>query len=250
MGPDEGTEFDADIEAILNGGEQAQPATAPVKQEPTAPAKEVLKYGGREWDSHQSLGKAYDALLKDYSKTKNAAKAGEKWVNYGAAIEKHEELRRDLEQRIEDYNRRQAQAPRQGQEQAIPQELQDRIDRLEADNAKREMKAEIEALKSKFSPDRSVMQAVIAKATELYEREIDIPLEDVYRIVAYDSNAALSKAAGEKDGINKILAKRSANVGPSSAAAVAPGAKQVSEMNNNEYDNAIEEELKRFGVTG
>ena|SRR3990167_2690003 len=248
--PDEGENFDAELDAILNGGEAAptQPTAPPAGQQ-TEAVKEALRFGGREWATSSDLGKAYEALQKDYSRKSNEYKQGEKWVNWGKAVEKHPELRQSLEQRIEEFHKRVAgQSPAQAA--AIPVELQERIDRMEGFIAKREVESEIDALKSKYSPEKSLMSATLAKATEFAERGIDIPLEDVYRIVSYDAKAMQAKADGEREGQSKLLAKKAANVGGSSAASVAPGAKQVDKLSNAEYDRALSDELAKFGITG
>lgn len=245
--PDEGENFDAELDAILNGGEAspAQPTAPEVK--PTEAAKEALRFGNRDWQSPSDLGKAYEALLKDYSRKSNEYKAGEKWVNWGKAIEKHPELRKTLEQRIDEFHKQGSAAQPAN---AISPELQERLDRMENFVAKREVESEIAALKSKYSPDKATMSATLAKATELAEKGVDIPLEDVYRIVSYDAQAMKAKSEGERDGINKAAAKKAANVGGSSASAVAPGAKAVDKLSKEEYDRALSDELAKYGITG
>ncbi len=250
--PDEGENFDAELDAILNGGEanNVQP-TAPAEVKQTEAAKESLRFGNRDWQSASDLGKAYESLLKDYSRKSNEYKAGEKYVNWGKAVEKHPELRQDLEQRIDEFNRKMSSGSRPAaQPAAIPQELQERIDRMESFVAKREVESEIQALKGKYSPDKALMSATLAKATEFAERGIDIPLEDVYRIVSYDAKAMQAKADGEREGASRAVAKKAANVGGSSASAVAPGAKTVDKLNSEEYDRALSDELSKFGITG
>lgn len=248
--PDEGENFDAELDAILNGGEAApQQPTAPAGNQQTEAVKEALRFGGRDWATPSDLGKAYEALQKDYSRKSNEYKANEKWVNWGKAVDKHPELRQSLEQRIEEFHRRVAGQPA-AQAANVPPELQERMDRMEAFIAKNEVTAEISALKSKYSPDNSLMSATLAKATEFAERGIDIPLEDVYRIVSYDAKAMQAKAEGEKEAQSKLMAKKAANVGGSSASAVAPGAKTVDKLSNEEYDRALSEELSKFGITG
>src|SRR3990167_597020 len=244
--PDEGENFDAELDAILSGGEanETKPTVTPAEQQ-TEAVKDALRFGGREWATPSDLGKAYEALQKDYSRKSNEYKANEKWVNWGKAVDKHPELRQSLEQRIEEYHRRTAGQPA-AQAQAISPELQERIERMEGFVAKREVESEIEALKSRYSPDKSLMSATLAKATEFAERGIDIPLEDVYRIVSYDAKAMQAKAEGEREGQSKMIAKKAANVGGSSASPIAPGAKTVDQLSNAEYDRALSDALAKI----
>ena len=247
--PDEGENFEAELDAILNGGEaapEAKPTAAPTGQ-PTEAAKDSLRFGNRDWASPTDLGKAYESLLKDYSRKSNEYKANEKWVNWGKQVDKHPELRKTLEQRIDEWHKG---AGSQPQPQAVPQELQERMDRFEGYMAKREVESEIGALKSKYSPDKATLSATLAKAADLAEKGVDIPLEDVYRIVSFDAQALKSKADGEREGAARSGVKKAANVGGSSASAVAPGAKQVGSMNKEEYDRALSDELAKYGITG
>src|SRR5690554_3925169 len=110
-----GNDFDAEIDAILNGGDAAATATPTPKVEQTNKVVESakLKAGGREWDSPDSLAKAYDSLLKDYSRKGDELKKGERYIKWGQAVEKHQDLRSQIEKAISDYNAKAAQGRQQ-----------------------------------------------------------------------------------------------------------------------------------------
>ena len=200
--PNENEEFDAEIDALLNeGAAPAGEATPAVKVEgQTAPAASApLKFGGRDWQSADELGKAYEALNRDYTKKGQALKENEKWINWGKAVSKHEDLRARVEREIADHQARLTQqgvAPRQVEEQT--RVAQERLDRIEAFVAKQEVDAEIKGLKAKYNLDKDSVNLVIQKAAQLLERKIDLPLEDVYKMVGFDRQAQAAKLEGER----------------------------------------------------
>lgn len=252
--PSGAEDFDAEINAILNPESDAPAAQPPAaKGGQTAPTGEApkLKFGGRDWQSVEDLGKAYESLNKDYTKKGQALKEGEKWINWGKAVAQHEELRADIEKRIADFQARQSQQalePRRLDE--ATRAAQERLDRVEAFVAKQEVDAEIKGLKAKYKLSNEDVKLVVEKAANLLNRKIDLPLEDVYRIVAFDRQAIAAKQEGEQGALERLKRSKAANVGGSSPAGVNPAAKNVNEMTKEEYDRALEDELKQFGVTG
>ncbi len=252
MNPGEQNEFDAELDAILNPVEEASPAQpTPVqgKEQTTAAASSILRAGGREFKDASELAKAYEALTKDYTKKGQSLKEGEKWINWGKAISKHESLRTKLESEIEAFNRQAATQPG-GNQPAISQELQERMDRYDAFMAKQELSAEVSRLKAQYKPDEDTMKLVFEKAEQLLTRGTDLPLDDIYRIVAYERNTLKAKEEGAAGAAERLKRSRAGNVGSSSPAGVAPAAKAVNEMTGEEFDRELENELKKYGQTG
>lgn len=248
--PNENEDFDAEINAMLSEtGTPDQAVTQDPKAGQTAQVEKApLKFGGRDWQSVEDLGKAYESLHKDYTKKGQALSEGEKWINWGKAVAKHEGLRAKIEKEIADH---QAGLAQQGSRPNPLDEqtrlAQERLDRVERHIAKQEVDAEIKSLKSKYKLDNDVTNLVIQKAASLLERKIDLPLEDVYRMVAFDRQAEAAKAEGEKSALDRIKRGKAANVGGSSPSGVVPAAKQVHEMTQEEYDAEFEKELRGFG---
>ena len=250
--PDEGeTDFESELDAILNAGGEKD-STLPKEEAQTSQATEAkLKFGGREWENPSDLGKAYEALQKDYSKKGSALKEAEKWVSWGKQIEKHPELHRDMEERIKAFNQKlqAGQSTAQAAQGAgIPREVAQRLEVLETREAHREVQAEIAGLKNKYKLDPADMNSVIEKATNMAENGVNLPLEDVYRIVMFDKRALAAQASGKQAGAESMRRKQQANVGGSSPSGVAPAAKTVSEMSGDEFDNALSEMIKGTGL--
>ncbi len=247
--PNEGEDFDAELNAILNaGGEAETQPTAPAKEQTQPATSQALKFGGREFKDASELGKAYEALNKDYTKKGQALSEGEKWITWGKQIAKHESLRTKLEKEIEDFNRSAVNQP--AGQAIIPQELQARLDKYDAYMAKQELSAEVAQLKAEFKPDADTMKLVFEKAEQLLSRGTDLPLSDIYRIVAYERNTLKAKEEGQQSAAERLKRSRAGNVGSSSPAGVAPAAKTVNEMTELEFDTELENELKKYGQTG
>lgn len=249
-----GNDFDAELDAILNGsGEPSEATSAPLKPQTTKPVESSkLKAGGREWDSPDALGKAYDALLKDYSRKGDALKKGEQFIKWGEAVSKHQELRAQIEKSIQEFNARaKGGATPQGNQPygQLPPEVQQRLQRVEDFMAEREVDQEIAQLKSRYKIEPSELKAVMNRAIELGNEGKHYPLDTIYRDMHFDAMLEKAKAEGEKAGIQKLTQKRGANVGSSSNPSVAPTAKPVGELKGKDYDEAILAQLGQLGYS-
>lgn len=253
--PDEDT-FDADLNAMLNGGE-VDTTTPPQKAEQTQPAVEKLMYGGREWEDHKALGKAYEAALKKMTQATQEQAKLKPYGEFDAYLNKHPELRNEFNilwnAKVQEYQRRldagQSQATAQ-KATGISQEFAERIERIEAHFEDQTLKTEIADLKSKFGLDKAGVSEVLEKALELSEKGIELPLEDVYKIKFFGKATLDSKKVGEKQAIENLTKKGKANVGGSNLTSANPSAKGISEMNGSEYTKAIEDRLGQLGYSG
>ncbi len=254
------SDFDAEINALLNGPEEASAqATPQAKEQTVAEQVERRSYGGREWESWDAVGKAYDALQKDYSKKgqllsekERLLKDHDEAINWSKAIRGNKDLYDRVSEVIKQHNARPGGATSgiQAQQAAqISSEVAKRLEVLEQREANRALDAEVRSLKSKYNLGKEDVASVLEKATVFLEQGRDLPLEDVYRIVAFDKRTALARSEGESQGINKMRTKQSANVGSSSTSGVSPAAKGPVEMSGGEYDAAIEAELAKFGYS-
>ena len=253
MADEETVDFDAELNAIMEGPE-AQEATQAAAQTPAQVVeKQALKYGGRDWDSHESLGKAYESLLKDYSRKSSDLKSNEKFINWGKAVSKHQDLASEIDAKISEFNQRvkAGQSPAQAKAavDANP-EFMKRFEQMESFITQKQVDSEIDSLKTRYSLDRDALNEVIEHAIQLGEKGVNLPLESVYKMVAFDKQKVAAKAEGEKLGAASAMKKRASNVGPSTAAGVAPASKGVDSMSRTEYDNAIEQELAKYGISG
>ena len=250
--PDGESDFDAELNAIMSGGEpQATPST-PVEQTQAAETQK-LKFGGREWDSPEKLGKAYEALHKDYTRKSQEFSRLKPYGDFDAYLGKHPELRTKINDAVAEYNKR----VNAGQSQAtaekatgVSPEVADRIERMEAFFEDQKLEREIDQLKSKFSLDANDVKLVLHKATELAEKGAVLPLTDVFKILAYEERNLKAKQEGEKAGIQKMAAKNKANVGGSDNPSVTPSAKGVGEMSENEYTKLLTDKLEGLGFSG
>lgn len=244
-------DFDAELEAILNQGEEKDSTLQGEDKSTQQAAAEKLAFGGREFGSPSELGKAYESLLKDYSRKGNQEAEYKDFINWGKAVKQHPDLHKQVDEVIKNFNKNLAdgmsrkQATKEANEDLS--EFQKRVEFLEQREANRELEFEIAGLKNKYKLDPNDLRSVLEKATQFAEAGKDLPLEDVYRIIAFDRRTALAKTEGEKAGLTKAATKRAANVGGSDSAPVSATAKQPWEMSSSEYDAALEEALRGTG---
>lgn len=250
--PDGESDFNAELEAMLNEG--TEKATPPVSETPTQPQESAkLKYGGREWDSPEKLGKAYEALHKDYTRKSQDYAKVKQYADLDQYLTKHPELRSKINSAVSEYNRRinagQSEATAQ-QATGVSPEALERIERMEAFFEDQKLEREIDQLKSGFKLDSDDVKLVLHKATELAEKGVVLPLKDVYKILAFEERNLQARQDGAKDAMAKSLSKKKANVGGSDLPNVNPSAKPISEMKGAEFDKALEDRLGQLGYSG
>lgn len=250
--PDGESDFDVELNAILNGG--AEQATQPVQNEQTqAQEAAKLKFGGREWDSPEKLGKAYEALHKDYTRKSQDYAKFKQYGDLDSYLTKHPELRQRINSAVSEYNSRinagQSQATAQ-QATGVSPETMERVERMEAFFEDQKLEREIDKLKTGYQLDADDVKLVLHKATELAEKGVVLPLQDVFKILSFEERTMKAKQEGEKTAMSKIANKRKANVGGSDMPTANPSAKPITEMKGAEYDKALEDRLGQLGYSG
>jgi len=250
--------FDAELNAILNGtGEQS--STPSSQETPTQPVEtSKLKYGGREWESPEKLGKAYEALHKDYTRKSQEFSKLKPYGDFDAYLNKHPELRNEFNklwtERVNEYQKRisAGQSPATAEKATgVPQEVIERLERIENDMMDRQIESEKSALASKFSLDKEDLRLVIHKAIELEEKGVrNLSLEDVYKMMAFESQKLAARKEGQKEAQERLSGKRKANVGGSDSPTATPSAKGVNDMNDSEFTKALNDKLSGLGYSG
>jgi hypothetical protein len=240
-------DFDAELEAIMGGSEvdlsqtPGKDTTAPAAT--PAPAPSVIEAGGRKFNTSDELAKAYDAIVRDYTKKSQYAKRAEPWVQFGEMLDKHPELRSLLTKHTDEYFKAK-QAPAQQGQPVQPgvydkrlEELQNRLDDMAVDR-------EINDLRTKYNLDDKTLDEICEESESLG----GIPLEKAYRIVKskefFASNQAKVQATAE-------AARKKAeagNVGPSNSPQVVAAPKSVSKLTNDEWRIEGEKLLTQLGV--
>lgn len=257
--PNEGiSDFDADLNAMLNGSDApaATPTDSMRGQEPVAEAAE-LKFGGRVWKSAEDIGRAYEAMQRDYTKKTQEYSRLKPYGDFDAYLNKHPELRNKFNEvwtaQVQEYQKRlnagQSEATAQRATGVSP-EIVERLEAIEAHFESQKVQSEVADIKQKFGLDKGTMDAVLSKAIELEEKGISLPLSDVYKLHAFESKQLEAKKTGEKTAIERMNAKRKANVGGSELPSATPSAKGISEMNGSEYSKALEDRLNQLGFSG
>lgn len=248
--------FDAELNALLGGQEvgQTNPDSGKTQDQPVV---EKLKYGGREWDDDKSLGKAYEALLKDHTKKSQEYARLKPYGDFDAYLNKHPELRNEFNvlwnHKVQEYQKRinagQSEATAQ-KATGISQEMAERIERIEAHFEDQRVQSEVSSLKSRFGLDKAGVDKVINKALDLADKGVELPLEDVYKIIAFEEKKLEAKKEGEKQAIANLTKKGKANVGGSEIPSASPSAKGVSEMSGREFDKTLSDRLDQLGYSG
>jgi len=256
----DGTEvdFDAELNAIINGtgADTATPEPEVTQTQPTEAAK--LKFGGREWDSPEKLGKAYEALHKDYTRKSQEHAKLKQYGDFDAYLNKHPELRNEFsklwQERVNEYNKRisAGQSPATAEKATgVPQEYAERLERIEAHFEDVQIEKEKSALESKFNLDKEDMRLVIHKAIELEERGVrNLSLEDVYKMMSFESQKLAARKEGQKEAQDRLTGKKKAAVGGSDSPTATPNAKGVNDMNDNEFTRALSDKLSGLGYSG
>lgn len=251
--PNGESDFDAQLDAMINGTDTPA-VTQPVDTKQTQPVEAPkLKFGGREWDSPENLGKAYEALHKDYTRKSQDYAKLKPYGEFDNYLSKHPELRANLDKVVREYHARvnSGQSPAAAQQATgISPEIADRLEKMEAHFEDMQIQKEKESLKTKYNLDKDVIRSVIQKTLEFEEKGISLSLEDVYKILSYDERTLVSKKQGEKEAQDKLKAKARANVGSSDVPQVSPSAKGINEMSENEYTKALESRLDGLGFSG
>jgi hypothetical protein len=250
--PDNEVDFDAELNAAM--GLDPNEGNAGLQSKQTQPTESPkLKFGGRDWDSPEKLGKAYEALHKDYTRKSQEFSRLKPYGEFDSYLNKHPELRKVLSEKIAEYNSRisagQSQATAQ-KAAGLPPEVMDRVERMEAFFEDQKLEREVDQLKNKFGLDRDDIKIVLHKASELAEKGAVLPLADVFKILSYEERTMEAKKAGEKEAVDRITGRKKADVGSSNAPAVSPSAKSVHEMNESEHTKAIMDKLNGLGYSG
>lgn len=238
---------DSEVDALIYGEEGIQPT--PAGANPKSGEAKTWEAGGRKWDSPDKLAKSYDALVRDYSKTKNELKGAKPWLDFGKYLESNPQLRDDLKKRVDEYhtNRQAGQSPAAaGKDAGLPKEYIDRIERVEAAHADLLLDREISNLQRKYKVDDETLQAVLKFSGE----NDGIALETALKAVSYDKQIAQAKEDGMKGAQALRVKKAAANVGPSSHPSVAPGNKPNNKLTPDEQKEKLSKRLEEFGITG
>lgn len=235
-------------------GEGAGSATPQSDAQPTQPSEATkLKFGGREWDSPEKLGKAYEALHKDYTRKSQEYAKVKQYGDLDTYLTKNPELRAKINEAVSEYNRRinagQSQATAQQASGVSPAAIE-RLERMEAFFEDQKVEREIDKLKTSYKLDRDDIKLVLHKATELAEKGVVLPLQDVFKILSFEERNLQAKQEGEKSAMQKITSKRKANVGGSDMPTASPSAKPITEMKGAEFDKALEDRLSQLGYSG
>lgn len=233
------TELDAELNAILNADGGDDPThTAGSAQ--TQAAEEKIKAGGREFTKDE-IAKAYDSLLKDYTKKSQVGADAERWLKFGKNLDQHPDLKNKLHKMVQEYNAGQARSSGPGQTDPLLMQqmkaMQDRLDQMA-------LEKEESALRDKYKLNDEQVLRVMEKANELGG---GVPLELVHRAIAFDEvKAQAAKEAASKTAAS-TRAKANAHVGGSQAANVAPASKEVADMSQDEIDAGILADLESAG---
>lgn len=250
--PDSNSDFDAELNAILNPDAQvATPETSETQTQSQEAAK--LKYGGREWDSPEKLGKAYEALHKDYTRKSQDYAKFKQYGDLDQYLTKNPELRTKMNTLVQEYNQRrnagQSEATAQKQMGMSP-EVVERVERMEAFFEDQKLEREIDSIKNSYKLDQDDIKLVLHKATELAEKGVVLPLKDVFKILAFEERNLSARQEGQKEAMAKFSNKKKANVGGSDLPTATPSAKSITEMKGAEYDKALEDKLNQLGYSG
>lgn len=250
--PNETDSFDEDLNAMLAG--EANPATPQASPEQTQAQSEAkLKYGGREWDSAEKLGKGYEALHKDYTRKSQEYAKLKQYGDLDQYLTKHPELRSKINSAVSEYNKRinagQSETTAQ-QATGVSPEYAERIERMEAFFEDQKLEREIDSLKSSFQLDKDDVKLVLHKATELAEKGVVLPLKDVFKILSFEERNLNARKEGEKEAMAKFSLKKKANVGGSDLPTATPSAKPISEQSGAEFDKTLSDRLGQLGYSG
>lgn len=250
----EGQDFDADMDAIINGGVQdtsagsagSQGTPDPVQANPQNAAN--LKAGGREWSNPSDLAKAYDGLYRDYGRKSNELKGLEEWGRFAKYLTQHPELQKELNERVSEYQKRRSggqNAATAQRDSQIPPELASKIERLEASYANMDLEREMQALRGRYKVDQDTMREVLSLAKDYGERKgVDLSLEDAYKLLSFSKQ----REVGANEARASIQAKKEGSVGPSSAANLQATSKGNSWKSDGDWSKSLESQLKQFGI--
>ena len=256
MPNDNVSDFDAELTAMLNGGEETSTPQESVQQNQPVEAAE-LKYGGRVWKDAGEIGKAYESALRKMTQATQEASRLKPYGDFDTYLNKHPELRQEFNilwnNKVQEYQKRigagQSEATAQ-KATGISPEYAERIERIEAHFETQKVQSEVSDLKSKFNLDSASMDNVLSKAIELEERGVTLPLTDVYKILAFEEKKLEARKEGQKSALDSLKGKRKANVGGSDLTSANPSAKGISEMTGADMDKAILDRLEGLGYSG
>jgi hypothetical protein len=121
---------------------------------------------------------------------------------------------------------------------------------MEAFFEDQKLEREIDKLQTGYKLDKDDIKLVLHKATELAEKGVVLPLQDVFKILSFEERNLQARQEGEKSAVQKFSVKKRANVGGSDQPTASPSAKSVQEMKGAEYDKALEDRLNQLGYSG
>lgn len=234
--PDE-MNYEADELETSNLG--ATPETeAPAGEATPAGEQTFIEAGGRKFKDQVELAKAYDGLLKDYSRTKGDFAKAKPWMDFGNKLNAHPELRTNLNRQIDEYVKRvqAGQSSTTAQKASgLPDQVADKISSLEARWEDMELQREIAEVKSKFNPDEDAMKEALKLSYDLG----GVSLEVALKAVMHDKVAAKAQTSAEATLKQNLARKKAANVGSSSTPTVSPSQKRPEEMSRDESREAV-----------
>lgn len=250
----EGTN-DPELDAILSDVEAGDPSdlsTQSVGKQTQADSPATIKAGGREFKDISELSKAYSHAVREISRKGQEVSAAKQWLEFADNLKKHPELQADILKRVDEYNARLNAGQSKATAKAatgVDEAMADRLNQMEAKFAEIQLEKELIELRNKYSLDRDEEREFLEVAADMTKKYGEIPLEMAYRHYAFDRSVASSKANGERSGAEGAVKKQKAFVGGSKSAGVRPSEKSPSEMNNNEFNEAMNAELSKFGLS-
>lgn len=237
---------DAEMEAIFNEGAGTPDLTQAPTEEATPPAAS-WKAGGREWKDPSELAKAHDAMVREYSRVKNEVKPLGEWKRFGAYLDQHPELRKELSSRIEEYQKKRAEGQTKNQAQAgsqIPPEVAQKLERLEAQQATYTLEREMNVVRGKYKLTDPQMKEVLEYAEQHGRNGLDLPLDLAYRSLYFDK-----QRGGVTEEVKaEIAKKKAANVGGSSAPGITAAPKNGSWKSDKEWRSSMDNQLGALGI--
>lgn len=229
-------------ETFNENTDSTSPQGNELSQNATPEAAPFLEFGGRKFKDVPELGKSYDSLIRDYSKTKAEYAKHKDWVEFGSRLDSYPGLREELNAKIEEYHkRREAGQSKTTAKSAtgVSDELAQRLDKMESTWHKMALREEIQDVKSRYSVDDATMDEVLK-----YSATHDgVDLETSYKVISHDKVSSQAQQRAESSVAKQLEAKRAANVGSSAVPRVAPAPKDESQMTREEKRELVKRKL-------
>lgn len=242
------TEFDADLESAI--GLDVEPAYAATPNQPAetpAPTPTTIEAGGRRFRDVAELSKSYGSLWSEFSKSKQDFARSKGWIEFDEYLGQNPQLRDNIRKIISDYHgSKEAGA---GQKEAakaagIPPEYAKRIDELEARWEDAQLERETSQVRARFKLSDTDVQEVLSVA----HKHGGIPLEVAARTMLYDRMSVDARSEAEQRVRQDQERKQNARVGSSASPKINPSSKNPAQMNEREYNAALDKELDGYGI--